>query len=643
MSTIVQFAYKRIIEDMRDGVLVLDAQSRVVELNPAAEKMLGIPAEKAIGERVCQFICCDPGLSAALENEVGGEEIQLVGKIDQLKYEIQLLPIRDAMRALTGWTMTLSAVDGQFPGGKESLLNGEKFHQVIAELRTLEQRLRAIFENAAIGIAIVDRDGQYIQGNDYFAEMLGYTHEELRKMPYIDIAHPEDRELVSERMGSLVKGELDSYHIERRFVTKDGLTFWANLSVATIRNSENELEAMIGIMTDITERKWAEEAERMARETAEELATETQDALFREQRLNEVTRIISSNLDANIILQNVVRLSAEMLSASCGVIILVSEDGNTIADMFQHNFPESVDSELASWEKELSWFIVETGDILLLPDGHNGLLDRIPDRLKTGLNELLPKNHKVEITGLISVPIAVGEKRLGALTLLNFNGQKVFDVRDLTLLQSIGLEAGIAIQNACLFKEVEQLATSDSLTGLLNRRYFFELAQKELTRAHRYHSPLSVILLDIDHFKRVNDRFGHLAGDQVLCMVADACRAELRECDRMGCYGGEEFVMLLVETGSNGALFVAERIREKIAKLAIKVEGGTVFITASLGGATMEDAETEIFVETLLERADQAMYASKRAGRNRVAMWQQDMKDIENSDLTDKQGMKGTQ
>jgi diguanylate cyclase (GGDEF)-like protein len=161
-----------------------------------------------------------------------------------------------------------------------------------------------------------------------------------------------------------------------------------------------------------------------------------------------------------------------------------------------------------------------------------------------------------------------------------------------------------------------RLAETDALTGLTNRRHFLELAARELARSRRYGSPMALVLVDLDHFKRVNDRYGHLAGDQVLTAAARALASGLREIDVIARHGGEEFAILLPETDLTGAREVAERSCRRLAETVTTVEGDEVRITASMGVASVTGGAATL--DELLGRADRAMYGAKRAGRDRV-------------------------
>lgn len=167
-----------------------------------------------------------------------------------------------------------------------------------------------------------------------------------------------------------------------------------------------------------------------------------------------------------------------------------------------------------------------------------------------------------------------------------------------------------------LEQELKRQAATDPLTGLYNRRHYEKLFARELARARRHDRPLSLCVLDIDHFKRVNDRFGHAAGDAALCMVADVCRAELREADLVGRLGGEEFVILLPDTEVEGAAEVSERIRGRLAATEVIANGRRFRMTATFGLTERRAEDTDI--AELIQRADAALYQGKAAGRDRI-------------------------
>ena len=173
-----------------------------------------------------------------------------------------------------------------------------------------------------------------------------------------------------------------------------------------------------------------------------------------------------------------------------------------------------------------------------------------------------------------------------------------------------------------LEQELERQAHLDFLTGLINRRYFLELAKKELLRVHRYGGELSLIMFDIDHFKRINDTHGHSIGDLVLQEIARICRETVREIDIVGRLGGEEFVVLLPHTGKSQAIGAAERLQLALAARKVELKSGDcVRFTASFGVVTIDDEIAKTCsIDNLLIRVDRAMYQAKEEGRNRVCI-----------------------
>ena len=162
---------------------------------------------------------------------------------------------------------------------------------------------------------------------------------------------------------------------------------------------------------------------------------------------------------------------------------------------------------------------------------------------------------------------------------------------------------------------LRRMATTDPLTGAFNRRHFMELMTREQRRADRYRAAFSILMIDIDHFKRVNDTYGHQVGDRAIQAMAEACRKTTRPTDLVARYGGEEFVVALTHTDRAGAVRVAERLRQAVAEISLQTEQGALMFSASIGVSTHVTTST---IEQLIGRADQALYRAKHEGRNRV-------------------------
>jgi len=214
----------------------------------------------------------------------------------------------------------------------------------------------------------------------------------------------------------------------------------------------------------------------------------------------------------------------------------------------------------------------------------------------------------------LRLPLVFEENLLGILWIWG----KELTKADLPIMSIFAKQIGVSLERARLFQEVQSLALTDPLTGLQNRRSLFELGRVEFARAKRMERAFCCMMLDLDHFKSINDEHGHLIGDQVLQEFARRCKSSVREVDLVGRYGGEELIILLPETDRPTSIQVAERLCRTIAATPIQVLGKEIMVTVSIGVATEDENTTDL--ETLIARADQAMYIAKHKGRNCVAM-----------------------
>lgn len=357
--------------------------------------------------------------------------------------------------------------------------------------------------------------------------------------------------------------------------------------------------------------------------------------LEREMRLTEVTRIISSALELSTILQNIITLSVDLVGADVGALGLVIPGTKrmTSPHLFNNTSEKITDLRALPRGEALAFYMVETGRPIFLTQSviaKATLADE--SEVNEGVDSILTPDvardlFQANINGIIGAPIAVGENQLGALLLYSRSTGRQFFHRLIALVESVGRQAGVAIQNARLYEEIQELATADPLTGLSNRRHFTEVAQREVERAIRYSRPLSLLMADIDFFKRVNDLYGHNVGDLVLQHIAGLMMANVRQSDVICRYGGEEFVVLMPETESDDARQVGERIRQQIVENPFQSAGQNIDMTISLGVVSMirtgEDMDAEETLDDLVKKADEAMYSSKQNGRNRLTVYRE--------------------
>jgi diguanylate cyclase (GGDEF)-like protein len=228
---------------------------------------------------------------------------------------------------------------------------------------------------------------------------------------------------------------------------------------------------------------------------------------------------------------------------------------------------------------------------------------------------------KTQNTGSVFVLPLVYERDVLGMVVLMFEKTNTLGTHEIELLEVLGNQAATSIANAKLYEEIERLAVTDGLTGLFNHRHFQETLAQEFNRIERFSEPISLLIIDIDHFKKINDTYGHPVGDAVLKKVSGIIRKTIRNIDIPARYGGEEFAVILLGTDTNGALKMAERLRRSIADAKFSSEQNAFNVTVSIGIST--HAREMRKKEDLVEQADKALYHAKRTGRNRSVKWEE--------------------
>ena len=254
---------------------------------------------------------------------------------------------------------------------------------------------------------------------------------------------------------------------------------------------------------------------------------------------------------------------------------------------------------------------VSRGTLLSNIDSISAKLSRVPQAYVVDADG---SNDSPETIDAV-VPLIFQGSLLGLLMVRSDDASRVWADNELLLLHTVADQLAVAVNQAHLFAQMQQQALTDSLTGCYNRRSFELQLERDLHLATRMRQPLSLIMLDLDNFKHINDQSGHDAGDAALCMLADNLRAELRAVDTAARFGGDEFVIILPQANPEGAMLVAERLRKRISQMEVPEFGQ---VTASFGVATFPAHATSR--DTLLVAADRALYNSKDAGRNRVSL-----------------------
>ncbi|OJX38088.1 MAG: hypothetical protein BGO78_08635 [Chloroflexi bacterium 44-23] len=447
-----------------------------------------------------------------------------------------------------------------------------------------------LLESLRDGLLVIDEEGRLLQANQLALDLLGLERSTSIGENFLTL-------LAQDSPWTPLASISPDQNLELQVTTNDQVLIYSlSCSLIDDRNHEND---RVVTMRDVTEEQASKIAEQVSRTTAEDRAVQL-------DALRKVAEFLNQSVDvASVKLSGLERI-ATIVGARFAYLILADihgqprfEGGYHLPPLLQERFDRTpYCPPCHSFSRFMKGEYLEP--VAFIPC------------------EIL-REISITYSGLISIPLHLGERQLGILNLV-MAPNVVFSGDEIRLLQTVGDTFSAALERARLYENAEQLATVDSLTGLFNRRHFFQLAQKEFDRANRYQHVLSILMIDIDYFKQVNDRFGHLTGDQVLQQISDRFQACLRSSDFIGRYGGEEFVILLPETDTESGLMIADRMRASITDRPFITDKGEISLTISIGVADKAlDKETSL--EIVLENADQALLAAKNYGRNAVSVW----------------------
>lgn len=430
-----------------------------------------------------------------------------------------------------------------------------RLHAAEQALAESERRFRAIFEQAAVGIAQVGLDGHWLGVNQTLCDFLGYSREQLQALDFQSITHPDDLDADLGALAETLAGKRDHYQLDKRYLRRDGGTVWAELTVALVRDASGAPDYFISVVADIGERRAAQEALRQTH------------MLYR-------------------------RLVEHM---SDGVAIYEARDGGREFVVRDVN-----PAGLRSVDLRLEDVVGRRASEVFPGIEAMGLLEVLCRVDATGRAESLPA-RRYEAAGRVRW----FENFVYRLP----SGEVVAVFTDVT--ERRATEHALLESRA----ELERIAYYDALTGLPNRRLLIERLDQAIAAAESQGGLLAACFLDLDDFKPINDAHGHDVGDALLVAVAERLRRELRVGDTVARWGGDEFAVLLSALPSLEAC--EEILSRMLASLveAYQVKGHGLRVSASVGVALYPSDHAD--GETLLRHADQAMYQAKQRGRNR--------------------------
>jgi diguanylate cyclase (GGDEF)-like protein/PAS domain S-box-containing protein len=597
--------FKALFQGAPDAIIITDKNSRIVLVNNQSMTLFGYSIDELVGNSIDMVIP---------ERFREAYYKYLKAFIDEIETRPGIsLPLNGIRKNKREIPIEIALSPVKIP-------SGVIFTNIVRDLtirKEAEEQLRlqsVALESAANGILITDRNGNIQWVNPAFTKMTGYTAEEVQgKNPRILKSGMVPTEMYSDLWKTILSGNVwQGELINRR---KDGSIITEEQTIAPVRDNSGRIIHFIAIKQDITERKHAEEA---LSKRSDQIAT-----------LNRVMRSLSSTLDLAKVLDMILHEIQQVIPYDSASVWLCKDDSLEI--IAAHGFPDDeamigISYSLSS-KNNPNTRVIQTQSPLIEEDVSltygsfsNVLQDQYPSR------------------GWMGVPMIIGERVIGMLS-FDKNMPNFYTHEQSQFALAFAAQAAIAIENARLYsesqkeltekieaegkllelqKELEEQAIRDSLTGLYNRRFLDETLARELSRAERDKYSVSVVMLDLDHFKMFNDTYGHDVGDMMLKQLGKLLSSQVRAGDIACRFGGEEFVVVMPKASLSVAKQRANDWRMKFESQILIHEGEVLSATLSAGVAVYPlHGNTS---DEIIRKADQAMYAAKAAGRNLVSM-----------------------
>ncbi len=554
--------YRRLFDSAPDGVSILDKMGNVLECSQSMAKLYGYEHPSDLfGKNISEFLSKD-------SLKVFREKMPRLQQLEPTEGEIKV--IRPDGSVIDIWRKGIPFADKN--GNLSGILSYDRDISERVQAENEQKKLYQAVEQSANAVVITDLQGNIEYVNPKFLQISGYSMEEvLGENPRILQSGKHDTAYYEKMWSTISSGK--EWHGELCNKTKEGNLFWEQTSIAPIFDTKGKMTNFIAIKEDITQQIYIEGAlQRSYRDLERKVKERTIELEESETRY----RLLAENTSDFIWIANLKDLV--LIYASPSVQQLLGFSPEEILQI--------------PIEKRLS-----------------------PDSVKI-IQQIIEENE--DKTRVIEVEMYHKD---GHAVWMETTARFLYDDKGKhNALMGAARDISERIRTD---EELRRQATTDPLTKIFNRRYFFEVAQSEFERSQRYQRALSIIIFDLDHFKQVNDTYGHGAGDEVLCRLTEECQSSLREHDVFARYGGEEFIILLPETDLEQAAEIAKRIRKYRAETPLDIGLASISLTISFGVASLGDENLPL--DELLLRADKALYQAKEAGRNRVILWEKGM------------------
>lgn len=592
------------VEQSPATVIITDAQANIEFVNPKFTQLTGYTPEEVTGKnpRMLKSHLTPPSTYQKLWETLrsGREwrgEFANRKKNGEIYWEsASISPIKDS-----------AGVTTHFVSVKEDISERKKTEEA---LRKAEEDFRRLFAEAAEGIFRVSTEGRFLLANPAVARILGYgsAAEFVCSINNTGLQlweTPEERQMVVtliEEQGA-VRGH------ECRFKRKDGSLVWVSLNVRNSIGRDGRTEYYQGYFEDITERRRGrealEEAHRKLARSMEILKSRSEEITI----LSEFARLLQSCLRREEAYRIIKSFSQKLFPGFAGGVYLTAASRNIV--QVAASWGESIACQ-ASFTPDECWALRSGHLHCVAEDNAPARCAHMPPGAEVAYL-CLPLMAQGEGMGILHLECGTDVAALSAEDWESFKRSRQ------ELAVAVAEHVALAVANLQLRETLRTQSIRDPLTGLYNRRYMEESLEREILRASRNNRTIGVLLLDIDHFKRYNDTFGHEAGDTVLREVGLLLQRQVRGEDIACRFGGEEFLVILPDTPHEVVLQRAEGIREAVRQLTVNFHGQTLgAVTISIGVAIYPLQGRD--AATMLESADKALYTAKESGRNRSAV-----------------------
>ena len=580
--------YRLLFERSAQGMVLLGGE-KVILVNQSFADMVGYTLDELQGfSSQAIFDLFHPQDRDAAWT---GFQDMLAGKKLPQAHETRFIPRDGETR---WWSTTLSNIDdGDQPTILGEFMDITERKKGEATLEAGRNFLAATLDVLPVGVCLTDEGGYYRMMNEAYCAIYEYDREEMLGQHYSVIMPPDQIALANAHYAQMLGGDV-GIPVERKRQRKDGSIVYIEAANALVQAADGQ-KMVITTVRDVTERRQAVEFIRLRLELLDYATTHTLKELM-QKALDEI---------------------GELTGSPIGFYHFVDEDQNSLSlqawstrtlaeSLMEGEDMHSPIEEAGVWVDCVHQRrLVIHNDYAALPH-RKGLPEGHAEIVRELVVPTMREGKVVAILGIGNKPLDYDEQDVG---LVSYIADLVWSV-----IEQKQANEKIRRLNA----QLERLAMLDELTGLMNRRAFFIQGAKEISRAQRHRTPLSLLMLDVDIFKTVNDRYGHAAGDRVLQHVSHKIVENLREMDVVARMGGEEFSVLLPNTGTEDAIHLAERVRQAVERESCQLQDQIIDVTVSIGVASYGEETSSL--EAILRHADDSMYQAKNGGRNRVVI-----------------------